>query len=96
MKLSPKNPPSKIYLQFYGCDKAELKTIDCGPAEEISWCVDKIYDTDIEYVRAQPKHDWRRTSQTVQAEADYSRGKQATGTEADLLRYALMQGRRNP
>ena len=52
--------------------------------------------TDIEYVRAQPKHDWRRTSQTVQAEADYSRGKQATGTEADLLRYALMQGRRNP
>ena len=78
--------PDKIYLQCYGTDEDE---------SDVSWCTSKIFDTDIEYVRAQPKHDWRRTSQTVQAEADYSRGKQATGTEADLLRYALMQGRRN-
>ena len=40
-----KNIPEKIYLQL-GEDIGE----DFKDHHEVSWCVDKIYDTDLEYV----------------------------------------------
>ena len=40
-----KNIPEKIYLQL-GEDIGE----DFKEHHEVSWCVDKIYDTDLEYV----------------------------------------------
>ena len=42
-----KNTPERIYLQIG--DEYEIK--DFNEAEEVSWCADKIYDSDIEYVR---------------------------------------------
>lgn len=37
--------PAKIYLQ--------IKDEDGETPDEITWCVDKIHDTDVEYVRAE-------------------------------------------
>ena len=37
--------PDKIYLQ--------IKDEDGEPPDEVTWCVDRIYATDIEYVRRQ-------------------------------------------
>ncbi len=37
------NPPQIIYLQ--------LLDLDGDPSGEVTWCVDRIHDTDVEYVR---------------------------------------------
>ena len=44
--------PDKIYLQIKDEDGEEL-------GHEVTWCVDKIHDTDIEYVRvtSRPQDD---------------------------------------
>lgn len=48
-----KQIPSKIYLQVHG--DASLEEIDdlekYDEWSEVTWCEDKIYDTDIEYSR---------------------------------------------
>jgi len=47
-------PPNKMYFQFYGEDLLPGQSIDDleEPAdmENVTWCVDKIFNTDIEYV----------------------------------------------
>jgi len=47
-------PPNKMYFQFYGEDLLPGQSIDDleEPAdmENITFCVDKIFDTDIEYI----------------------------------------------
>ncbi|MCB1061205.1 MAG: hypothetical protein KDB65_13360 [Calditrichaeota bacterium] len=45
-----KQPPEKIYLQWYG-DGTFEEPEDIHPSE-ITWCQDKMYDADIEYVNA--------------------------------------------
>lgn len=48
----PGKPPDRIWLQFIGADKSDLtKEGLFQRAPEITWCQDKIFDTDIEYVR---------------------------------------------
>ena len=46
--------PNRMYLQFYGEDLLPGQTIDDleEPAdmENVTWCVDKIFNTDIEYI----------------------------------------------
>lgn len=45
-------PPEKLYLQFYGdSDDAEGGIPDPGDMD-ITWCREKIFDHDLEYVRA--------------------------------------------
>jgi hypothetical protein len=46
------NPPEKIYLQYYGADKDDLteEELNTDPVE-VTWCTDKMFDTDVEYVR---------------------------------------------
>lgn len=65
-----RTPPSKIYLQFYGADKFDLKAWAFWekpePAEEITWCQDRIFDTDIEYVRASRTKRKKRSTKTTQ------------------------------
>lgn len=46
-----KLPHTRIFLQFYGADLEDLTPEERSkPAEEITWCRDKIYDTDVAYV----------------------------------------------
>ena len=47
-----KNLPKKIYLQIGEDDYTpeELSELDFNKLEDVYWCEDKIYDTDIEYV----------------------------------------------
>lgn len=42
-------PPRKIYLQFYG----DSETDDIGPVDDgdVTWCIDRINNSDIVYVR---------------------------------------------
>ena len=47
-----KEPPKVIWLQFYGDEsRADCKgeDIDCS-TEAVTWCVDKIFDSDYRYV----------------------------------------------
>lgn len=45
MKLKVINPPDRIYLQVGEIDRdCEFKGL-----EEVTWCADPIYETDIEY-----------------------------------------------
>jgi hypothetical protein len=44
-------PPDKIYLQFYGDPEFWPAPDEPEPAEEVTWCRDKIHDPDIEYLR---------------------------------------------
>ena len=39
-------PPERIYLQYYGNEEPSE-----GPAMEVSWCAEKIYEHDVAYVR---------------------------------------------
>ena len=49
-----RNIPNKIYLNM-GCDPKEVK--DFSELSEVTWCVDKINDNDIEYQRKPIWHD---------------------------------------
>ena len=46
-----KEPTKAIYLQWEGLDKADIPANypDEGH-EEVTWCHDKIYDTDVRYI----------------------------------------------
>jgi hypothetical protein len=44
------NIPNKIYLQIGDDFEPDNFTGDFKELSEISWCVDKIYDGDIEYI----------------------------------------------
>jgi hypothetical protein len=49
-----KQIPDKIYLQVHGADKDDLTAAELkefAPNGDVAWCEDKIFDTDIEYVR---------------------------------------------
>jgi len=48
------NLPSKIYLQVFGDEEPlENEVINFDDLSEISWCQDKIYPHDLEYVNAE-------------------------------------------
>lgn len=51
-----KHIPNKIYLNI-GCDPKEVK--DFNELSEVTWCADKINDSDIEYYRKPIWHDLR-------------------------------------
>ena len=51
-----KHIPNKIYLNI-GCDPKEVK--DFNELSEVTWCADKINDSDIEYQRKPIWHDLR-------------------------------------
>ena len=51
-----KHIPNKIYLNI-GCDPKEVK--DFSGLSEVTWCADKINDSDIEYQRKPIWHDLR-------------------------------------
>ena len=60
--MSAKKPPKRIYLQYFGADKGDLapqSKIEWTKALEITWCEDKIYDTDFEYIRVDRKRESR-------------------------------------
>lgn len=46
--------PTAIYLQWHGADKRELlrDELESGPDlhQDVTWCEDKIFDTDVRYV----------------------------------------------
>ena len=45
-KLTPEQPPKKIYLQWYtGDPSADIDSYDA-----VTWCADKINDDDFEYI----------------------------------------------
>jgi len=49
-----KNTPKRIYLQV---DPKNEKPEDFNELTEVTWCQDKIFDTDICYIRAGKKID---------------------------------------
>jgi hypothetical protein len=56
------NGPKKIYLQVFG-DNGDERTDAWWPDEDVTWCEDRIYDSDVEYIRADiayNKHMGRR------------------------------------
>ena len=52
-----KHIPNKIYLNI-GCDPKEVE--DFNDLSEVTWCSDKICDSDIEYTRKPIWHDLRK------------------------------------
>lgn len=52
-----KHIPNKIYLNI-GCDPKEVQ--DFSELSEVTWCADKINDSDIEYQRKPIWHDLRK------------------------------------
>lgn len=42
------NPPETIYLQVGDID-SDCEFSECDDSGEVTWCADKIHDTDIEY-----------------------------------------------
>lgn len=44
--------PDIIYLQWYGDAPTDIDLSDLEPDEsDVSWCVDKIFNADIEYIQ---------------------------------------------
>lgn len=58
-----REPPKEIYLQWEGVDKSEINILPSADPDrgDITWCQDKIFDTDIRYVI--DKRYKRRTAQ---------------------------------
>lgn len=53
--MNPNKPPNAIYLQVHGEDRKQLLPDDFKDHErvdnfDVTWCKDKIYDTDVRYV----------------------------------------------
>lgn len=46
-------PPDRIWLQWHGADKDDLTPEELEMRGEVTWCSDKMFDTDVEYVRVQ-------------------------------------------
>jgi hypothetical protein len=55
------NPPQRIFLQVGELD--EDAVFDDLADGEVTWCIDKIEDTDIEYRLVRPSRYKRRASQ---------------------------------
>ncbi len=55
MTKPEEGPPEIIYLQWVGADKddvtAEELAMRPSPGD-VTWCSDKMFDTDVKYVRA--------------------------------------------
>jgi hypothetical protein len=48
-------PPQRIYLQWVGTDAADAtpEELAIQPGRgDVTWCSDKQFDTDVEYIRA--------------------------------------------
>jgi hypothetical protein len=45
-----KTPPKRIWLQFYGEGTPMRPALE---VDGVTWCVDKIFPSDVEYVRVQ-------------------------------------------
>lgn len=43
--------PSVIYLQYYGVDQRDMMIDPPQGWEERTWCQDRIFDTDVPYIR---------------------------------------------
>lgn len=53
------NAPDKIYLQTCGdCPGFECESCQFQDLAEVSWCEDKIFDTDKEYIRKDALMEW--------------------------------------
>lgn len=53
------NAPDKIYLQTCGdCPGFECESCQFQDLAEVSWCEDKIFDTDKEYIRKDALLEW--------------------------------------
>jgi hypothetical protein len=51
-----KKIPDKIYLQVHSADRSDMTAEEMKEyAPEVTWCEDKIFDTDVEYVRVKGK-----------------------------------------
>ena len=52
--MAKKQPPDTIYLQWVGADKDDLTPaeLEMQPSPgDVTWCSDRMFDTDVEYVR---------------------------------------------
>jgi len=45
-------PPERIYLQWHGDATHPETHPDAPQPAEVSWCADRIYDSDVAYIRA--------------------------------------------
>jgi hypothetical protein len=61
-KVMKANAPEKIYLQVCGdcqdneCDICRFEDLE----DNVTWCKDKIFDKDVEYIRADAlKQEWK-------------------------------------
>lgn len=51
MASKPDSAPERIFLQWSGTDEPPSPN-DCAPRPgDVTWCVDRQFDSDIEYVR---------------------------------------------
>ena len=73
-----KNLPDKIYLNFGEITKEEFEKDDynefCKLDEfAVTFCEDKVYDTDVEYIRKDALLEWAKIKQTQCLENSTSR-----------------------
>lgn len=54
-------PPDKIYLQV--CGTCPLEGVECERCNfdglgEVTWCTDKVFDKDVEFIRKDALLEW--------------------------------------
>ena len=79
------NPPEYIWLQYHGdVDPADYPDDDEGPhLSEVSWCWEKIFDYDIEYIRADEAARLHSVVESQAAQIDELEEQLAQGLKAN-------------
>lgn len=60
-----KSIPDRIFLQWFGTDEdqSEVLPTDTDVDEgEVTWCRDRLWESDVEYVRATPARKYKRAT----------------------------------
>jgi len=58
-----KNVPKRVFLQVGELTQDEIRNVDFNELDEVTWCANRVFDTDIEFVLAHPeRYKEKRTS----------------------------------
>lgn len=58
-----KNLPEKIYLNFGEITKEEFEESSFDEFADITWCQDKVFENDVEYIRKDVVDDMLKTAE---------------------------------
>jgi hypothetical protein len=87
IEAAESQPPDRIWLQWYGNADPEFETGEIN-VDDVSWCLDKIFEHDIEYVRAnQPQSDQPSVESTLAELREMFPGKFIRVHRSETIQY---------